>query len=435
MRNLLVYFLLIATVFSACKKDDTHLFDKSPDQRLNEAIASYQTQLAGAQNGWKAFLYTKSGGIYTFYFKFNNSNRVQMLSSFDSTSAVTLKESSYRLKALQQPSLVFDTYSYLHVLADPDPSVNGGNLGAGLQSDFEFYFDSTSTDTINLVGRFNGSKVVLVRATQAEAAAFNSGQLANGLLLNKILTYYKRLTIGPASLDFYFDPISGTIKTTDNSGNLLDSSKITHYYLILNGIGLAKPLVIGNQRVSEINNLNFIPGTQTVTCTVNNVAATVTPVAVPQKVDITAPRRWWTSAATTGNYWFSGNGFHVNGVEDAFNINSLASNGNTYYYLIYWPGYAAGNDLFAPVFLNAARTGLTLLYGTAPRVPTFTSDGRAVFSRLGDYGAYPSTGPAAASRAQLYSGSGYYFVQTAADSYDMVSAADGKAWVSWTSTQ
>src|SRR4051812_7329122 len=102
MKNFVVYFLLIATVFSACKKDDEHLFDKSPDQRLNEAIAAYQTKLEGAQYGWKALLYTKGGGIYTFYFKFNNANRVQMLSSFDSTSAVTLKESSYRLKALQQ---------------------------------------------------------------------------------------------------------------------------------------------------------------------------------------------------------------------------------------------------------------------------------------------------------------------------------------------
>jgi len=36
---------------------------------------------------------------YSFYFKFNNANRVVMLSDFDSLSAVTPKESSYRLKA------------------------------------------------------------------------------------------------------------------------------------------------------------------------------------------------------------------------------------------------------------------------------------------------------------------------------------------------
>ena len=46
-----------------------------------------------------------------------------MFSDFDSTSAVTLQESSYRLKAEQQPTLIFDTYSYVHVLADPNEAV------------------------------------------------------------------------------------------------------------------------------------------------------------------------------------------------------------------------------------------------------------------------------------------------------------------------
>src|SRR5437764_14894769 len=132
MKNFLFYFLIITVLFSACRKDDSHLFNKSSDERLNEALSAYQTKLTSATNGWKGFVYPKSGGVYSFYFRFNDSNRVAMLSSFDSASAVTLKESSYRLKALQQPSLLFDTYSYLHVLADPTASVNGGTYGAGL---------------------------------------------------------------------------------------------------------------------------------------------------------------------------------------------------------------------------------------------------------------------------------------------------------------
>jgi hypothetical protein len=68
---------------------------------------------------------------------------------------------------LQQPSLIFDTYSYLHLLADPDPNVNGGRVGAGLSSDFEFYVDSTVADTMKLVGRFNGSKAILTKGKPA----------------------------------------------------------------------------------------------------------------------------------------------------------------------------------------------------------------------------------------------------------------------------
>jgi hypothetical protein len=79
-----------------------------------------------------------------------------MLSDFNETTATVLKESSYRLKALQQPTLIFDTYSYLHLLSDPDPNVAGGIAGKGYNSDFEFAYDPTiaQADTIILTGRF-----------------------------------------------------------------------------------------------------------------------------------------------------------------------------------------------------------------------------------------------------------------------------------------
>ena len=130
MKKVLIIVFIITACLSSCKKADKPAFDKSADERLNETLAAYQTQLSGAQNGWKGFIATDSGrgSTYSFYFKFNNANRVVMLSDFDSVSAVTPKESSYRLKALQQPSLLFDTYSYLHVLSDPDETVNGGTL-------------------------------------------------------------------------------------------------------------------------------------------------------------------------------------------------------------------------------------------------------------------------------------------------------------------
>ena len=84
-------FLIVAVFFSCRKIDNTSVFEKTADERLTEALAVYEAKLVGAANGWKGTLTTQTGGIYTFYFKFNASNRVQMLSSFDSASAVTLK--------------------------------------------------------------------------------------------------------------------------------------------------------------------------------------------------------------------------------------------------------------------------------------------------------------------------------------------------------
>lgn len=428
MKKYLFYYIIITAIFSACKKDDSHLFNTSPDQRLNDTLTSYQNQLSSATNGWKAFIYPKSGGVYSFYFKFNNANRVVMLSSFDSASAVTPKESSYRLKALQQPSLLFDTYSYLHVLADPNPNINGGVVGAGLQSDFEFYFASTSADTINLVGRVNGSRAVLIKATPDEASGFLNGELAAGFLLNKILTYYKRLTTNAGSIDFHIDFLARTISLPDATGNLLDSVLSTGYYMTFGGIGFTKPLSVGNQDIIGISNISYNASTQTVSCVVNNSSSTISNVTVPSKIDIGAPKRWWnTTAANDNSYWVSIFGFHVNGVEDAYKLFSIPG----YNFLYYKPNYSTYNgvnyDLLSPIVNDS------LNYGAAYVPPTFTSNGHVIFNIYGILGTVPPDQNNVFKNlsTKFAEASGWYVVQTGEHSYDMVSAFDGKSWISW----
>ena len=438
MKKVLVTVLIVGAFLSSCKKEDKPAFDKSPDERLKETLDAYQTQLSGAQNGWKGFITPDSGkgAIYSFYFKFNNANRVTMLSDFDALSAVTPKESSYRLKALQQPSLLFDTYSYLHVLSDPDETVSGGGRGAGLLSDFEFYFDSVATDTIRLIGRLHGSKMIFIKATQAEEDAYNSGRLAAGLDISKILTYFKRLTIGSKLYDIKIDPLTRqfVFSWLDASGNLLTFT--TGYYFGPGGIIFTTPLTNGAQIISGFDNMTWNQATGTLNLTVGSSAATITGVVVPLKVDAGAPARWYNYAINNGNtYWIS-LGFHVNGVDDGLGLQSLTSGTATYYGLFYWPRVNTSNDAFGPFFLNATQDSLVIAYVNAPGLPNFTADGRAIFVNLGDYGPpnfldYPTAGPAALAKVLLYNPSGYYFVQTSGTTYDMVGAADGKAWISW----
>jgi hypothetical protein len=433
MKKIFFCSFIIAVLFSACKKDEDHVFDQSPDERLNQALANYQSQLSGAQFGWKAVIYPKGGGAYAFYFKFNDANRVQMVSDFDSASSVTLKESSYRLKALQQPSLIFDTYSYVSVLSDPDGSVNGGTDGSGLLSDFEFYFnDSTSADTLKLTGRVNGSKAVLTKATQEEANVYTSGGFNISLFkgyLNKILQYFKRLTVGSTVYDLNINTANKTVIFTwvDGQGNIQTFTTF-FYYTVDGGIAFENPFTDGSTIIAGFANPVFSSTTNTINLTAGGNQATITGVNSPIAVDKAAPQRWYQYAVDNGGlYWISIQGFHVNGVDNAFRIDTLPN----YYYLIYWPKYATANDLFAPVFIDSAGTGLTLLYGAAPATPTFSADGRARFTLLGTYGTYPTTGGAALTLTQLLQNSGYYFVQTSATSYDMVSVADARIWLSW----
>lgn len=440
--RIFICFFCIAIGFFSCKKEDSPAFDQSADERLNEALTSYQNTLTGADNGWKAFIYPKSGGTFFFYFKFNTENRVKMYSTFDSASAVTPKESSYRLKALQQPSLIFDTYSYVHVLADPNENVgviakiNGGPVGVGLQSDFEFYFDSTYTDSITLVGRFNGSRAVLIKATKQEADAYDNKELGRSLLfenINKYLNYFKRVNIGGVNYEILVDQASRTITLSWLNASGILQTFTTLFYYSSTGVNFVNSLVNGNQTITGFTNLTWDAGSISLGFTVNGNTTSVVGSGQPLRVDLDAPRRWWQYAIDNGNtYWISAGGFHVNGVDNGYGVDTLTFNGNPYYYMIYWPKFqGAPNDFFGPIFLDIAGNQLTLEYGTAPDEPTFTSDGRAIFIQLGNYGPHPATGGAALSRTQLYNATGYYFVQTSATTYDMVSAVDGKAWISW----
>jgi hypothetical protein len=445
MKYPFIYFVFLLAAFASCKKEDSNAFDKSPDERVNETLANYQALLSGAENGWRAVVYPTGGGAYSFYFKFNDTNRVMMYSDFDSASASTARESSYRLKSLQQPSLIFDTYSYLHLLADPNENTiniqsdvngfRGGMPGQGLQSDFEYAIDTATADSVRLTGRQHGTRAVLVKATPQEAAAYGNGELATPLLqlqnINKILYYFKRLTLGGKTYDVSINDNLKIIAFTWVSNGQVNTFNTTYFYTT-DGILFSTPFNDGSQTITGFTNINWNESTNTFSVTANNSTGTIAGVNNPIAVDKQAPLRWWNYAVSYGNtYWISLDGFHVNGVDDAYNIKSLQKDDWSYLFLIYWPRINTGIDFMGPFFLNAARDSADLFYGTIPRSPTVTADGRALFREDQLFGTYPESGPAALTREQLYNAGGYYFVQTGATSYDMVSAADARIWITW----
>lgn len=422
---LLISFVFI---FSACKKYDT-AFEESPDQRINTALKKYESALTGSATGWNGTIRTQNGGIYHFHFRFNGANRVNMFSDFSLETATTAKESSYRLKALQTPALLFDTYSYLHILSDPDAAVNGGDYGVGLASDFEFSLDSLTADSVLLTGRVHGTKLTLVKATQADFDAWQNGRWATTLgfeNINKIENYFRRLNIGGTDYEVRINPVTRTVTFTwiDGGGNTRQFT--TSYSYSATGVVFVTPFNTGTQTVSGLEIVSWDAANAVLNVKVSGTATTIAGATKPLKVDLTAPQRWWQTAASVDGYWISFDGFHVNGVNDAFNVKSVPN----FYFVVYWPNYNPGsNDLFAPVFINAAGNALELLYGAAPR-PQFTADGRAIFTNLGFYGTFPSSGPVRQSLNQLLIPQGYYFVQTGPSSYDMVSSTDAKAWIS-----
>jgi hypothetical protein len=182
--NTLLSAVLVLVLFTGCKKDyDKSDFEQLPQERSAQMLQDYKKMLSSAPYGWQAYVYPGSGNLAsTFLFKFDSTNRVVTTCDLSGSTITTPEESSYSIRALQMTTLVFDTYTYLHLLADPNQNVIGGTSGQGLYSDFEFYFMkmSANKDTIWMEGAQKGMPMVLVKVTDDNRADVEQGFDQNG---------------------------------------------------------------------------------------------------------------------------------------------------------------------------------------------------------------------------------------------------------------
>lgn len=257
MKKFVIYIMFALAISAGCKKNNDQLIDgQKSEQRIIDALNGYSAQLTGSPYGWKAYVYPKDGGGYSFYFNFNQKNRVTMYSDLDDASATTSVESSYLIKAYQIPTLSFDTYNYLHRPADPAVVVPGGTIGWGLHADFEFPFQKSSGDTLKFTGKlFSENQMVMVKATQAEQTAYNAKGLFDSR--SSAIKYFA------ANPNLYLDFGDGVkVQTAFNytsktfsliwaeAGNVI--SKPSAFVFTLNGIFLQKAISYKGNNISEI---------------------------------------------------------------------------------------------------------------------------------------------------------------------------------------
>lgn len=258
VKPFLYYLLLLPVlVLSSCKKEaDVRVFDKSADSRLSEVLQRYNDVLTAAPYGWKTTIYPASGG-YAFYFEFKKDGTVTSFADvLGAATPGTPINSTYRLKALQQPTLIFDTYTYLHVPADPDGQVNGGNNGEGVRSDFEFAIDSVSASRVYLKGTVHGTVARLIPATEAEQKGFYGGEFAN--------SFTRTISYVQANKNLYLDlnkqvPVFldlnrkiFTMAWVDSRGQIQQKSAPFIFNFTFTGIVLSEPFTYGNLTFREL---------------------------------------------------------------------------------------------------------------------------------------------------------------------------------------
>jgi hypothetical protein len=254
MRKIFIIVLFILTGMSACQKKGFETVLGDPNERLFDTLAVRKEALVASTHGWKTVFSPKGGGTYLFWMKFDAHDRVDMISDLNSTTAGEVKNSSYVIKSIEKPGVIFDTYNYLHILSHPQNSTSGGVNGEGKVSDYEFWFKTVTKDSIVLEGMRNKNVMVLHRATEAEETFFKSGGINR--IMNEAIALmdgkFLRLTEGtnqiPTTINFNNKRVTLMKITTGNT--VVESS--SDFTFDADGLNLVMPIVYDGKTFTKI---------------------------------------------------------------------------------------------------------------------------------------------------------------------------------------
>jgi len=420
MKAKYIILFLISSFLISCKK--TELRTDRPDEKLNKLRSDYIEQLSSAKNGWIGYLFPQGGKGFTFKFEFNNKNRVLSYSAMDERKSLQPMESSYRIAADQVLSLYFDTYSYLHILADPNEFVNGGFRGAGLISDFEFSILEFKKDTIKLKGNHNSSEFILIRANEDQGKEYinQAFKLNNSLeKLNQFPHYFNKFNFENQDIQFAINNILNTISFYYDENGFKQYT--TEYAVTNSGILLRKPFIIKGKIINELFDFNLDPKTAKGNFKIEkDRTVEIINSSKPVIIDTDAPRRMYINRYNYSSYF----GFYINGRPDGLQMQRLPDYTGTFFiprrYLdpldaLYFT-FRKGDAFVGPLFNS-----------------TYDLDGKIVFK---EFMAITGFDPGAENLNLLhefnkvwFDKNGFYIYQTGTNYYDAVSTVDSRIWI------
>lgn len=240
--NKIKFFLIVylaTVVILSCTKTESQLIDNATaNERYMAYVSDVKANLLSAEGGWMGMLNTpKSGNGYTIFFDFKEEGRVSMYSDFTEEAMNVSKESSFAFRNTGKPYLIFDTYNYLHLLADPNSSVNSGQSGSGLYADFEFTIVKSTPDSVVLRGNLNNNDLLLIRLSSEDRQKLEAGILEDNV--EEFAAYFKEIENG--YLDVAVDGESKQLAI-----DFIDNRKVS-YQVLEKGqiVNLSGPLYYG----------------------------------------------------------------------------------------------------------------------------------------------------------------------------------------------
>lgn len=245
-----ILFTLIAVLsFTSCSNDIDEVFDKPSAERVNDAIAEYKTVLTSAENGWLMKYYPKANtkyGGYNLLLKFGTDGNVTAMS--DALGADTKATSHYKLEQSASIVLSFDEYNkVIHFFSDPANPDGIGDNGKGMEGDLEFRVLTATADSVVMLGKKRGTKIVMTPMAKDADWAETINQI-DGLEQEM---QFPRYTCEVNDVKYVATSSYRTITFT--SSNAEDGSTTIPYIVTDKGIEFYKPITLNGVTIKGFN--------------------------------------------------------------------------------------------------------------------------------------------------------------------------------------
>lgn len=163
---------LVATAIltPSCTKRTDEIFEKTANERIDDAATSLRQLLASSEQGWILEYIPSSNKNYGAYYiglKFSDKGEVLATTEMLKTPSSWLK-SEYTIGKDKNLSINFDTYNEaIHMYSTPDRTYAAGK-GKGFLGDYEFNIvERISDNEIKVRGKKTGNYMMLRRATES----------------------------------------------------------------------------------------------------------------------------------------------------------------------------------------------------------------------------------------------------------------------------
>lgn len=165
MKKLYNLWLMAVTLLLtvACTSEVDDVFDQTAGNRIDQAIAEYQTVLRSASNGWVLNYYpspTQEYGGYTLLVRFHDNGMADV--SCELFQADKVCSGSYNVENSAGPMLTFNTYNEVfHFFTEPANALGIGDNGKGMEGDSDFLIVKCTNDEVILEGKKTDNRMVM----------------------------------------------------------------------------------------------------------------------------------------------------------------------------------------------------------------------------------------------------------------------------------